>query len=291
MIPNSELIINPDGSIYHLGLLPSQVPDHIITVGDPDRVDKVTDRFDKIDFTRRVREFKSTLGTYKGTSILVISTGIGTDNIDIVFTELDACVNIDFERRENKDQLKRLNFYRIGTSGSLTQEIPIGSLLISSFAIGLGGMMNFYEYEKHDDIINYEQNLREYLMDRIPHLSVYIGKGDNTLIDSFVDEGLYTGITLTAPGFYGPQGRSIRIPLSHQYYFDVLQGCNFGDKQITNLEMETAGIYAMANALGHRAISLNALLANRKTGEFTSQPEKIVSELIDLTLDKIVSNF
>lgn len=290
MIPYSELIINPDGSIYHLGLLPSQVPEHIITVGDPDRVDMISNRFNHIHFKTQVREFKSVLGSYNNCDILVLSTGIGTDNIDIVMTELDACVNIDFDLRIIKENKRRLRIFRIGTSGSLVDNIPIGSFLLSSFGVGLGGMMNYYSYAKDSAVVDMEQQLNTYLSDHLPYISAYVGKGDDHLIDSFDEEGIYKGVTLTAPGFYGPQGRNIRIQLNDEDYISKLMNCQLGQNQITNLEMETAGIYAMANALGHQAISLNALLANRKTGEFAKDPQKIVSELIDFALNKIINS-
>jgi uridine phosphorylase len=287
MIPNSELILNPDGSIYHLGILPSQVPKDIITVGDPDRVDAVTKHFDKIHFSKQIREFKSTLGSMGGKEILVISTGIGTDNIDIVFTELDACVNINFKSRTLKDNHTSLNFHRIGTSGTLRNDIAVGSLLISKYAIGLGGLMNFYNYQKSPDVLVLENQFKKAAKQNLSYISSYVGSVGDSLYDKFKTKDMLSGVTLTAPGFYGPQGRSLRLGLAHEDYLGEILSYDLGENKVTNLEMETAGIYAMSNALGHNAISLNALLANRITGEFAENPRRMVEGLIELVLEKV----
>ncbi len=289
MLTASEFILNPDVSVYHLGLKPEDIADTIITVGDPDRVEKITSFFEEIYFTRHVREFKSIKGRYKGKDILVISTGIGTDNIDIVFTELDACANIDFATRTIKKDHRQLTFFRLGTSGTLREDIPVGSYLASEFAIGMDCLMNFYEYTKSEIEIMLEQSLKSHFEQEGLDFQFYIAEADASLVNTFYDKGFLKGVTITAPGFYGPQGRHIRIPSKKKDFLSYMSSLNLMGNKITNLEMETAGIYGMANALGHKAVSLNAIIANRFTWEFAKDPAAVVDGLIDIALSEITS--
>jgi uridine phosphorylase len=286
-IEASELILNSDGSVYHLNLRPEHIANTIITVGDPDRVDTVTKYFDKIEFKTRKREFHTQTGTYKGKRITVISTGIGTDNIDIVFNELDALVNIDLEKREVKKILTSLDIIRIGTSGSIQKEIPIDSFLISDFAAGFDSLLHFYK-SKH---VQYD-DIAEALIDHTNWSKAkskpYIVRCDESLLKKFSSKKTYTGFTATNVGFYGPQGRILRLPIQDNDLNDKLASFDYNGMPIANLEMETAGIYGLAKLLGHKALSMNAIIANRATGEFTQNSKKIVDDLIDYTLKKLI---
>lgn len=287
-IAASELIINPDGSIYHLNLLPEDIASTVITVGDPDRVENVTKHFDTIEITKQKREFKTVTGTYKGKRITVISTGIGTDNIDIVFNELDALVNIDLNTRTIKNNHTSLDIIRIGTSGSIQKNIPINSFLISEKAIGFDSLMHFY---KSEHVL--EKSISDAFVKQTNWSSdkstPYVVSYDDTLASKFKSDNMVSGFTATNVGFYGPQSRVLRLPIADTSLNDKLANFTYNDHPITNLEMETAGIYGMAKLLGHKAISLNAILANRATGEFSDTPTELVEELITFTLDKIVS--
>ncbi len=286
-IPNSELIINPDGSIYHLNLKPEHICDTLIFVGDPDRVDLVSSYFDEIEFTVQKREFKTVLGSYKGLRLNVISTGIGPDNIDIVLNELDALANVDFETRTLKPKPKSLRIIRIGTSGSLQKHIPIDSFVISTFGLGLNTLLHSYQAEPHlnPELENAFIEQTGWPLDRGRPYAV---KGDRKLLNLFTSQKTFQGITATANGFYGPQGRSMRIPLKSPDLNQKIEQFKWLDQNITNLEMETSAIYGLAAILGHRACSLNAILANRATGEFSSKPERTVMDLIEYTLNKLV---
>lgn len=285
-IKASELILNPDGSIYHLNLKPNHVADTVILVGDPDRVSMVTKHFDTINFEIQKREFKTQTGTYKGKKITVISTGIGTDNIDIVLNELDALVNIDFETRTVKSKLRRLNIIRIGTSGAIQENIPLDSFLISSQAIDLSGFLHAYNIKgvSNTEIENTFIIQTDWSSDYAKPTVVACSK---TLQDKFTSAETHTGFTITANGFYGPQGRVLRLPLSNPKLNNAMKSFKFANKRITNLEMETAGIYGLSKLLGHQAISLNAIIANRANGTFSSSPKKTIERLITYTLDSI----
>jgi len=287
----SELILNADGSIYHLQLHPSQLADTIITVGDPDRVAQVSKYFDRVDEKVQKREFYTHTGELAGKRITVISTGIGTDNIDIVFNELDALANIDFATRQIKEEKKQLTFIRMGTSGALQADLGVDTLLASTGAIGLDGLMSYYytSYSKPEKTLleTITWHLRKSSFE-LP-LPPYFAMGDWQL-HNFYSKQVEIGITLTAAGFYGPQGRVLRLParFNHQLIDHLATWRGPQGERITNLEMETAGIYGLANILGHRAISLNALLANRATGSFSEQPKQTVERLITWGLEQIV---
>jgi len=284
----TELILNADGSIYHLNLLPQDIATTIITVGDPDRVSDVSQHFDSIELKKGKREFLTHTGTLNGKRISVISTGIGTDNIDIVLNELDALVNIDFRTKMiNKNRI-RLKLIRIGTSGSIQPEIPIDSFLMSKYAIGFDGLLHFY---KHN--LNSHKNLEEAFIEHTQWAEEkarpYIVDFDQDLGKELLDNRIRLGFTATNTGFYGPQGRELSLAPSQDGVMSKMASFSFNGLQITNLEMETSGIYVLAKLLGHQAVSLNCILANRITGEFSKNPSKAVQELIQNTLTKLTS--
>lgn len=285
-IKPSELILNPDGSVYHLKLKPGQVANTIITVGDQDRVAQVTKHFDTIEFTTQKREFKTQTGTFKGKRLTVISTGIGPDNIDIVFNELDALVNIDFETRTPKDQLTSLDFIRIGTSGSLQADIPVDSFVASTHGLELHGMLQFYKHDfGNNDLIDAFINFTNWNKDNARPLLIENSKRLEQKLES---ERTFKGITATAGGFYGPQGRVLRLPLQNPDLNHKMDTFNFNGIRITNFEMETSTIYGMCKLLGHHALSLNAIIANRANGSFSENPKETIEDLIEYTLEKIV---
>ncbi|MFC5045321.1 nucleoside phosphorylase [Aquimarina hainanensis] len=286
IIPASELILNEDGSIYHLGIKPEHIAPTIITVGDPERVHQVTKYFDTITYTAQKREFHTQTGIYKGKKITVISTGIGTDNIDIVLNELDALVNIDLNTRTIKKQHTSLNIIRIGTSGAIQEDIPIDSFLISEMAIGFDNLLQFYKSE-HVTNTEITDRLKEHLQWGSKKSDPYAVSYDKSLGNLLKNDEIINGITITNSGFYGPQGRILRLPTANNRINDLLQCFTFKNKRITNLEMETAGIYGLSKLLGHKAISMNAILANRVTKKFSNNPLETVNKLIAYTLEKI----
>ena len=287
-IKSSELILNPDGSIYHLNLLPENISKTIILVGDPDRVSRVSMHFDTIDFETKKREFHTQTGWYNGKRLSVISSGIGTDNIDIVINELDALANIDLKTRKVKSEIQSLEFIRIGTSGSIQKSIPKDSFVISDYSVGLDGLLNFYnsehiQFKEISDAIVKEVN---WFKDKP---KPYVVKCDSNLFNKLYSEKTFRGFTATNVGFYGPQGRVLRIPIQDDTMNDKLADFKFNGMSITNMEMETAAIYGLSNLLGHKAISMNAIIANRASGEFSEQPHELVDQLIKYTLDKLSS--
>ncbi len=287
--PPSELILNPDGSIYHLNLLPEQLAQTIITVGDPDRVAMVSNYFDEIECKVQKREFVTHTGIFKGKRLSVISTGIGTDNIDIVLNELDALVNIDLKNRVEKTELTSLNIIRIGTSGALQQDIPVDQFLVSKYGIGLDGLLHYYDFknnaDEHMTFLHFMENVSS--KTNFP-IRPYIAAAGENLIQQLAFD-FHQGITITCPGFYAPQGRILRGNLAVNELLENLHDFSYSDLRCTNFEMETAGIYGLANLLGHRAISFNAILANRVTNEFSQQPKVVVQKLIEMVLNRIVT--
>ncbi|MBW8241407.1 nucleoside phosphorylase [Muricauda oceani] len=288
-LSNSELILNADGSIYHLNLLPEDISSIIITVGDPERVPEVSKYFDSIEIRKGKREFVTHTGIYAGKRITAISTGIGTDNIDIVFNELDALANIDFDSRDTKSEKIQLSFIRIGTSGSIQPDIPIDTFLMSSSGIGFDNLLHFYESE-HIKNTALELALHDHLGWEQHNIHPYAVDFDKELGDIFDSNRIRLGATCTNSGFYGPQGRTLRLKPSLKDFNEKLAQFSHKNLRITNLEMETAGIYGLAKLLGHRAVSLNAILANRVTGEFSEQGHKTVDELIQYTLNCIANS-
>lgn len=285
-IKASELILNPDGSIYHLNLKPENIGDTIIFVGDPDRVVKVTKHFDIIDFETQKREFKTQTGTYKGKRISVISTGIGPDNIDIVLNELDALVNIDFVTRQVKNTLTPLDIVRIGTSGSLQKDIPIDSIVMSTHALDINGMLHSYEIDaiSNPEIANAFIKHTHWNGNKAKPIVI---KGSDVLEKRFDSDIIHKGLTATAGGFYGPQGRILRLEIQDSELNNKMDSFNFNGIKITNLEMETSAIYGLSKLLGHQAISMNAIIANRANGTFSENSNKIIEDLILYTLNRI----
>ncbi len=283
----SELILNPDNSIYHLHLLPEDLAETIITVGDPDRVCEVSKYFDIIEVEKRHREFTTHTGTLEGKRFTVISTGIGTDNIDIVLNELDALVNIDFDSRTFKEEPTQLDIIRIGSSGAIQPDIPLDSFLLSTFAIGFDSLLHFYE-SAHIQQAGMQLAFMDHTgwsaMKSVP----YIVKGNTALTRRLESKKIIKGITATNPGFYGPQGRKLRLAPDDPGLNEKLATFVYDGMKITNLEMETSGIFGLSALLGHRAASLNCILANRSTGEFSLHPERAMDDMIRFTLDQLL---
>jgi uridine phosphorylase len=285
-IKASELILNPDGSVYHLNLKPEHIADTIIVVGDQNRVDLVSRHFDTVDFKIQKREFKTHTGTLNGKRISVISTGIGTDNIDIVINELDALANIDFETRTIKQHLTSLNIIRIGTSGGLQPNIPIDSIVVSEYGLDINGLLHYYQTETISNL-EMEDAFIAHTNWNSNKARPIIVKGFKSLLSKFESDVTSKGITATANGFYGPQGRVLRLQLEDAALNKKMDSFNFKGVKITNLEMETSAIYGLSHLLGHNAISLNAIIANRANGTFSKNPRKAVEDLITYTLDRI----
>ncbi len=286
-IKNSELILNPDGSVYHLNLKPEDISNTIIFVGDQDRVEKITKHFDSVEFSTQKREFKTQTGFFKKKRISVISTGIGPDNIDIVLNELDALVNIDLKTRKPKQNLTSLNIIRIGTSGSLQKDVPVDSFLISTHGLDINGMLHFYQIEGISNPEIEDAFIKHTNWDKNKSRPIVIN--NSLFLQQFFDSKyIYKGMTGTAGGFYGPQGRVLRLPLKDSNLNTKLDNFSYKDYRITNFEMETSVIYGLSKLLGHEALSLNAIIANRSNGTFSKNPKEIVDKLIDYALERIV---
>ena len=283
----SELIINNRGAVYHLNCRPEEVADTIITVGDPDRVKEVSKHFDKIEFKNNHREFITHTGLIGSKRISVVSTGIGPDNIDIVLNELDALVNIDFETRIIKENLTQLNIIRVGTSGSLQEKIPVDNFVVSTHGLGLDNLMNFYRHSNNEEELQIKQAF-------VTHTQIdavtqpYIFGASPALLKEFVKD-FHHGITVTCPGFYGPQGRVLRLGLAQPNLIDNLTSFAFGSHRISNFEMETSAIYGLGKVLGHHCLSLSAIVANRINKEFSKDGNAAVERLIVKTLDVVAS--
>ncbi len=287
-IEPSELIIRDDGSIYHLQLKPEHLANKIIVVGDPNRVKLISDRFEKVEHRISGREFHTHTGYFNGVRLSVVSTGIGVDNLDIVMNELDAVVNIDLKEKTIKSEHTQLEIVRLGTSGSLQEDIPTGSFLVSEYAIGFDGVLNFYEKQHDED----EIQLMKAFHEQIDYPTVlplpYLVKGDKDLVD-LLAPGNIKGITATASGFYGPQGRKLRLDTLFPTQNESLGKFNFNGHRITNFEMETSSLYGLSALLGHKASTVCAIIANRYRKEFTEHPSELISELIDMVLERLTS--
>lgn len=282
----SELTLDKNGNIYHLGVGPGDLAETIILVGDQKRVDLVGEFFDEVSFKVQNREFCSITGTYKGKPISCVSTGIGCDNVDIVLTEIDAIFNIDLENRVEKSEKTSIDFIRIGTCGALQEDIKPGSHVISKYAVGIDGLANFYKMNYTADE---EKAMQEFLAttkwgDRLNR--PYIKRSSDRL-RNLLKDGMEEGITTTANGFYGPQGRTIRIPLSAPDFKEYLRTYHWDGARATNLEMETSAIYALSDALGHEAVTCCLVLANRYSNEFMPDYKDKMRELIQIVLDKV----
>lgn len=289
-IAESELIINARGAVYHLDLRPEELAGTVVTVGDPDRVKEISKYFDRVEVKRRHREFVSHTGYIGKKRITVLSSGIGPDNIDIVLNELDALVNIDFETREIRKDLRSINIIRVGTSGSLQADIPVDHFVASTHGLGIDNLLNFYRLEQN------EQD-KELIHSFITHTQIhgqighpYVSNGAASLIKHFVD-GFHQGITVTCPGFYGPQGRVLRLGVRNPDLINRLTDFRFGQHRITNFEMETSAIYGLGKLLGHHCLALNAIVANRVVREFSrdgqAAVEKLIQKFVQIFADKI----
>ncbi|MCA6366970.1 MAG: nucleoside phosphorylase [Cytophagales bacterium] len=279
----TDLILNKDGSVYHLNLLPKHISDTVIAVGDPSRVYMISQLFDEVEFEMNKREFITHVGKYNEKKITVISTGIGTDNIEIFFTELDALVNIDLKTREPRAKRKKLKVIRIGTSGALQEDIAVGSHLVSDYAVGFDNLMNFYDLPMDD----FETGLAHDIQKKIglPFMP-YVARGSESLRKQLAFD-MQVGNTVTCPGFYAPQGRELRVPIRFPKLLEDLNYYHKGDFWLTNFEMETAAYYAMGRLLGHEVLSVNAIIANRMKNKFSKDHTKVVESLIEKVIDRI----
>jgi len=289
-IESSELIINSDGSIFHLHLHPENISENIILVGDPDRVNVVSDFFDSVDFKMQNREFVTHTGKYKGQPITVISTGIGTDNIDIVVNELDALVNIDLKTRNINTKQKSLNLVRIGTSGALQKDIPVDTYVVSKKAIGFDGLLNFYANRSSFADLAMEKAFVEHVNwnDLLP--KPYFVESSEKLFNLLQGgKSIQSGITISAPGFYGPQGRILRLPIIDSQINDKIEKFEFNKQRITNYEMESSAIYGLSKLLGHNAVTVCAIIANRIRKEYSKDYKPVVENLIQYVLDRLIT--
>ena len=282
----SELIINSDGSVFHLHLKPEELADTVILVGDPGRVELVSSFFDTVELRRASREFVSATGTYKGCRITVLSTGIGCDNLDIVMNELDALANIDFSSRQIKRDLKSLRILRIGTSGAIQPDIPVGAYVFSHISVGADGLLNWYanrdevSYREMEDAFVQETGWDKHLP------APYFVRNSQELVDLFQDVTV-KGVTISASGFYGPQGRVLRVPLAMPDMMEKFEKFRFGDYRITNFEMEGSALAGLATKLGHRAGTVCCIIANRYHKGAEPDYKKMVENLVVLALDKL----
>ncbi len=287
-IEASELIINSRGAIYHLNLRPEELASTVITVGDPDRVKEVSKHFEKVEYTLQHREFITHTGYIGNKRISVVSTGIGPDNIDIVLNELDALVNIDFETRMVKNELTQLTIIRVGTSGSLQADIPVDSFVTSTHGLGLDNLLNYYQHNNNEEERALIQQFISHTQMEAGFSQPYICSASTAVMKHFV-EGFHQGITVTCPGFYGPQGRVLRLGLTNPHLIDRLTQFYYGNHRITNFEMETSAIYGLGKLLGHQCLSLNAIVANRISKTFSKDATAAVENLIQKALSIIES--
>lgn len=287
MIASSELIINPDGSIFHLHLKPGEIADTILLVGDPGRADMIARFFDSIEVKKENREFVSRTGTYHGKRITVLATGIGTDNIDIVVTELDALVNVDFTTREIKPEKKSLNLIRIGTSGSLQPDIPIGAFVISKKSIGFDGLLNFYAHRDNVSDLDFETYFMNATRWNQSLASPYVVDCSEELHQLIAGNDTVDGINISAPGFYGPQGRVVRLPLADPMLNEKIETFSYNGQRITNYEMESSAIYGLSRLLGHKALTICTIIANRVNLKANETYKDAMEVLIKLVLNRI----
>ncbi len=285
-IAESELILNSRGAVYHLDLLPEELAPTVITVGDPERVKEVSKHFDSIEHQYHHREFVTHTGYIGKKRFSVVSTGIGTDNIDIVLNELDALVNIDLSTRTIKPDLTHLTIVRVGTSGSLQTDVPVDSFVASTHGLGIDNLLNFYRQQNNPEELDILQAFTRHTQVSQQLAAPYIASAAPSIQKHFVD-GFYRGITVTCPGFYGPQGRVLRLPLINPELVDRLTGFRFGNHRVTNFEMETSGIYGLGKLLGHHCLSLSAIVANRVNQVFSKDGNAAIEKLIVKTLETL----
>jgi uridine phosphorylase len=289
MIPDSELVLNPDGTVYHLKIRPENLADKIILVGDPGRVKMVSALFDSIEYQGQNREFTIHTGTFRQSRITVMSTGMGTDNMDIVLNELDALANIDLSNRRVRDDHRSLLLFRLGTSGSLQPDLPVNAVVVSSHGIGLDGMIWFYRFQETPGAERISRAFRKHVQwdQRLP--VPYAVEADEQLVGILSGEDVHLGMTATAPGFYGPQGRKLRIPTAFPHINEALQTFRFGESRILNYEMETSALYGLSRLLGHRALTVCLSIANRYTGAVSKDYHRAMENLALRLLESIAN--
>lgn len=278
-IAESELILNSRGAIYHLDVRPEELAGTVITVGDPERVKEVSKHFDRIEHKCQHREFVTHTGYIGKKRLSVVSTGIGPDNIDIVLNELDALLNIDFTTRTIRPELKQLTIIRLGTSGSLQENIPVDSMVVSTHGLGIDNLLNFYRHDNNEEEMQIIQQFVAHTQIGNNFSQPYISTAGSSVLKHFVN-GFYHGITITCPGFYGPQGRVLRLGLTNPDLIDRLTEFTFGQHRITNFEMETSAIYGLGKLLGHQCLSISAIVANRIRKEFSKDGNAAVEHMI-----------
>lgn len=284
-IATSDFILNADGSIYHLCLTPHDMTDTVILVGDPERVPRVSCHFDRVDFTRRNREFHIEAGELNGQRLMVLSTGIGVGAIDVVINELDALVNIDFETREVKDTLTTLNLIRLGTAGGLQPDVPLGTLCVSDFAMAFDGVLQFYQQPCSTQAQALQAAAASHFAQLPVVHSLSVAESAEKWQTRFSASGFMHGLTMTCAGFYGPQARQLRAPLIAYPFLQQVQDFHFNDMRVLNYEMETAAILGLSRVLGHQACSLSVLLANRGEQTFVKDPQGAVDRMIAQALE------
>lgn len=287
VIPESELIINADGSAFHLHLKPEQLADKVVLVGDPDRVSTVASYFDTQECEVSSREFHSITGTYKGKRITVVSHGIGTDNIDIVLNELDALANIDFASRTVKPEFRQLTLVRVGTSGGLQPFVPVGTYVAAEKSVGFDGVVYFYADTEHVRDMAFEAALKEQLDWKLTGLSPYVVSADHSLIEQITGKDIIRGITIAANGFYGPQGRELRLPLADPKLNEKIEAFNYNGQQITNFEMESSSLAGLAGLMGHRAMTVCCIIAGRVDKNMNTNYKGSLTGLIEIVLERI----
>lgn len=286
VIPESELIINDDGSVFHLHIKPEELSDKIIMMGDPERVALTASYFDSIECEVQSREFRTITGTYKGKRITAISHGIGPDNIDIVLTELDALANVDFKTRAVKSEFKQLTLVRIGTSGGLQPNCPIGSYVVAAKSIGFDGVLNYYAGRNEVCELDFEDAFKKHVNWSPLHCSPYVVKADNELVER-IGHDMVKGVTISAIGFYGPQGRYVRMPLANPDLNSKIESFQFINDRITNYEMESAPLAGLSLLMGHKAMTVCTIIANRLAGESNANYKGSIEDLIQTVLDRI----
>lgn len=285
-IPESELIINDDGSVFHLHIRPEQLSDKIIMMGDPDRVTLTVKYFDSIECEIRSREFHTITGKYQGKRITALSHGIGPDNIDIVMTELDALANVDFNTRQIKEEFKQLTLVRVGTSGALQPICPIGSYVVSSKSIGFDGVLNYYNGRNEITLHEFEEAFKKHVNWNPLHCSPYAVKASEELIDR-IGFDMLKGVTISAIGFYGPQGRYVRLPLANSDLNSKIESFEYEGDTITNYEMESAPLAGLSRLMGHKAMTVCTIIANRLAGDADADYKGSIEDLIKTVLDRI----
>ncbi len=285
-IAPSELIINDDGSIFHLHLLPEDIADTVILVGDPGRVESVSAHFSKVELKKSSREFVTCTGIYKGTRMTVLSTGIGTDNIDIVVTELDALANVNLKTRTPNEKHRTLRLVRLGTSGALQPELALGSMVSSHVSIGFDGLLNFYAGRNEVSLLDYEAAFLEHTAWNELCAKPYFVENSRELIELFADSTT-AGMTISAPGFYGPQGRVIRLPLADPMLNEKIENFRFEGKKITNFEMEGSAIAGLSKLLNHKSLTICSIIANRAILDMNVDYKKAVNEMVEMALEKL----